>query len=57
MPKGKADRIDLSHLSVEDAVKQAWEAEPPPENGEKKPSEEAEDEQERQVKSGQETPG
>lgn len=33
MPKGKADKIDLSHLSFEEAVKRAWEAEPPPKGG------------------------
>jgi hypothetical protein len=56
MPKGKADKIDKSYLSFEDAVKRAWEAESPEKDG-KKPAGQAEDEQRERVKSGEENVG
>jgi hypothetical protein len=56
MPKGKADRIHLTHLSFEEAVRQAWEAEPPPKDGKTRTAaEEAEQEQKRQIREEQES--
>jgi hypothetical protein len=57
VPQGKVDRVDLSHLTFEEAVKQAWEAEPPEKDGKKrKTADEAEREQEQRIARGEERP-